>query len=131
MSDEKKADVVELEGFRLEGRLAAPELFVEGWTHFYLGYPTTKILFHSVVEPPSPTRKETRRAQVTIAMPLGVAIQLAQTILAACKTNESVVAQASEQMAKQIKQVLSTISNAQMPPGLIESDLQKPEKRSP
>lgn len=129
MSEADNPNVVDEDKFRLDGRLTAPELFVEGWTHFYLGYPITRFVFHNIVEPPSEGQKELRRAAATLCMPTAVAVQMAQMIIASSKENESLLTQAAEQGAQQLKLALSMVSATAFPPGLTSKEL-SPAKAS-
>ena len=122
MSEAEKSSAVGVQQFSLVGELEAPEVFAEGWTHFYLGYPVTKIRFHTMLEPPGDQSKEVRRVVATLSLPTTVAVQLAQTILAGVKSNEHLLTQAADQAASQLRQLLSTQNEIPSPQALIKKE---------
>lgn len=114
-------NIIEHDTFILDSRTTAPEIYVEGWSQLLIGYPMTKITFHTTVEPANNDHKELRRTATTISMPLAIAVQLAQTILAGCKSAESQIVGAATEATAQLKQMLSLQAEITMPIGTTQA----------
>jgi hypothetical protein len=113
MSEE---DAKEQTDFVLVGRESAPEVYAEGWTHVYFGYPLMKVVFHTVLEPKGgETKKEVRRAVAVVAMPLVTGMQLAHTLISAFKANSRILGGLTDQEAQKVKQILAQLPVAADP----------------
>ena len=119
MNIKQTPNTVENEAFILEGRIAAPEIFVDGWSQVLVGYPLTKVVFHTLVQPSGPDTKEIRKVAMTMTIPLAQAIQFAQTILSYCKNGEQQLAGTAMQQAIQVRDGLKLI-NEIAPPANVE-----------
>jgi hypothetical protein len=88
MTTQKSIDTIENNEFVLTGRLTAQEHFVEGLTQMFFGFPLTKILFHTTIEPKSENAPEMRKASQYLTMPTITVIELAHLILTTAKQSE-------------------------------------------
>lgn len=78
-------DINEKKDFVLLNRASAPEVFIEGVSQVMVGFPLTKIVFHTVVEPKDGKDKEVRRVVQTLSMPTIAAVELAKIITELCR----------------------------------------------
>lgn len=60
---------------------SAPNIFAEGISQVLMGFPNTKVLLHTVVEPGSTERPEVRRAVGWLVMPTATWLEVAQLII--------------------------------------------------
>lgn len=88
MVTHKNLDIVENEQFILTGRLSVEEHFAEGLTHLFFGFPITKVLLHTIIEPQNGSSPEIRKAEQYLTMPTVTAIEFANLILATAKQSE-------------------------------------------
>lgn len=123
MSTKESMDVVEASSFRLEGQLDAPEIYADGFTNLFFGFPNTRVVFHSIVEPPHDGQKEQRRAVLTLTMPTVLALQLAHTMISGTKGNERLLMQTVDQQVKNLKNLVAAQPGTGLPEALIERDL--------
>lgn len=84
----RQYDVSEQQEFVSLGRASSPELFVDGFSQVMIGFPISKIVFHSVIEPKDGKEKEIRKIVQTLTMPTAVAVELAKIISGLCKQSE-------------------------------------------
>lgn len=87
-ANELNPDLIENDQFLLTGRLTAESRHAEGVTQFFFGFPFTKILFHTVLEPKSGINREIRRAEQFLTLQTVTAIELANLILSTAKQAE-------------------------------------------
>jgi hypothetical protein len=111
-------DVLDTDAFTLSGRVSAPEIYADGYSQLLLGFPTTKIVFHSLVEPKTEVdSKEERRVVATLSISTLDAILLATTILAGCKSSEGQLGLGADQYLTRLKATIAQIGEIKMPPG--------------
>jgi hypothetical protein len=122
MSTEKSLDIIDTADFRLEGQVTAPVMYAEGFTNLLFGFPHTRVLFHTLIEPAHRGTKEQRRAVLTLTIPTILAVQLAQTILSGVKGNERLLMQAVDQQVKNLKQLVAAQVTATLPTGIVQED---------
>lgn len=89
MENQKDPDVFVTKGYQLKGRLSAPEQYVDGVSQLYFGYPMTKIVLHTMVEPKNGETLETRKVVQYLTMTTVNAIELANLILNTAKKSEA------------------------------------------
>ena len=87
MAVEKHEKPLEHSNFVLSNRDTAPEIYADGFTHMLVGYPMTKLVLHSLVDPLD-GGKEQRSAVATITMSTVSLLEMAHAILSACKRSE-------------------------------------------
>ena len=82
-------DVIEKDQFLMVGLLSIEENYVDGLTQIAFGFPITKLLLHTVIDPKNQQNaRELRKAKQYLTMPTVAAIQLANLILASAKQSE-------------------------------------------
>lgn len=107
MADQQDIDVHVTKNYQLRGRLSAPENFVDGVSFMFIGYPMTKMLLHTVVEPKNGEHPEIRKAVQYLTMPTVNAIELAEFILNTAKKAEAqLVADLNPTNQKKIRDIL-------------------------
>lgn len=118
MKKSSNLDVMDTDVFTLSGRVSAPEIYADGFSQLLIGFPTTKIIFHSLVEPKTNVNaKEERRVVATLSISTLDAIQLATTILAGFKNAESQLGLGADQYLTRIKAAIAQLGEIKMPPG--------------
>lgn len=88
MTTPENLDVIENDQFFLSGRLSVDSHYIDGLTQIFFGFPHTKVLLHTTLEPKSSTSREIRKAEQFLTMPTIAAIELANIILASAKQSE-------------------------------------------
>ena len=78
-------------GVTLVNRLNVPESYADGLAQLMVGFPITKLVFHSLLEPKQNDGTEVRKATQSLSIPTIAAIEMALLILSACKQNEQVL----------------------------------------
>lgn len=110
MTTQYDFDILENEKFLLKGRLSAEENYVEGVTQFIFGFPNTKILFHTIIEPKNESIPELRKASQYLTMPTVVAIEFAHLVLTTAKQSEDRLMKDLNEGAKdKIKAILKNV----------------------
>lgn len=110
MTSPKQYDITEEKDFLLVNRTSSPEVFVEGVSQVMMGFPLTKIVLHSVVEPKDGTDKEIRRVVQTLSMPTLAALELAKIVLSLCSQSESQLCSMAEvEFSGKLKLLLSGV----------------------
>lgn len=67
----------------------AQELYAEGFAQMLIGFPTSKLLLHTVISTPNPDdQKETRRGVAWIVMPTAALVEMAHLIVSSIKQAE-------------------------------------------
>jgi hypothetical protein len=97
VTNKSNPDLLENEQFLLTGRLSAASRHAEGVTQLFFGFPFTKVLLHTVIEPQSENNREIRKAEQFLTLPTVTAIELANLILGTAK-------QAEEQLLKDLNE---------------------------
>jgi len=118
MKKSSNLDFIDTDSFTLSGRVSAPEIYADGFSQLLLGFPTTKIVFHSLVEPHTEANaKEERRVVATLSLSTMDAIQLATTILAGCKKSEVQLGLGADQYLSRLKAAIAQLGEIKMPSG--------------
>lgn len=81
-------DKYESDQFVLVGRLNALDEHAEGFSQFFFGYPFSKVLFHTIIEPKRSDSKEIRKATQYLTLPTVTAIEFAHMVLSNAKNHE-------------------------------------------
>lgn len=131
-TNELNPDLLENDQFLLTGRLTAPERFAEGVTQYFFGFPFTKILFHTVLEPKSEKNREIRRAEQFLTLPTVVAIELANLILSSAKqVEEPLLRDLSGDTREKVRAILQNYQANNPVEGFESEDLLPPPPPSP
>ncbi len=119
MTTNKDYDTLENTQFILKGRLSANENHAEGVTQLFFGFPFTKVLLHTTIEPQGVDSPEIRRASQYLTLPTVVAIELAHLILSTAKQAEAqLLGDLSGEAKSKISSILQDIRPAQSISGL-------------
>lgn len=99
-------------------RFKVPEIYVDGASQVLMGFPTTKILFHTVIES---GEKEIRRACAMLTMDAPSALELALGILESFRqANDVLLKDAAPSLEKKLKALLERIPNEEIQVGVQE-----------
>jgi hypothetical protein len=110
MTTQKNLDIIENTQFILTGRLSANEHFVEGFTQMFIGFPHTKVLFHTVLEPKGEDSPEIRKASQLMTIPTVTAIEFAHLVLTAAKNfEEQIISNLDDDSKNKIKACLQNV----------------------
>lgn len=100
---------------QIVNRINSPTIFIEGLSQVQLGYPNSYLVLHSRAMPKTATSKERREVGVTLVMPTGALIEMAQTLLGIVRENHtqlttanSVIKEALENMIQKIPDVMTS-----------------------
>lgn len=105
---EVNPDWLESEHFFLMGRSSAAQNYADGITQLFFGFPLTKILFHTVIEPQNGATPEMRKADQYLTIQTVTAIELANLILSTAKQSEDqLLKDINENAREKIKNILS------------------------
>lgn len=110
MPSPNQYDLMEERDFVLVNRTSSPEVFVEGVSQVMMGFPLTKIVLHSVMEPKDGAEKEIRRVVQTLSMPTLAALELAKIVLSLCSQSGSQLTNMAEvEFSAKFKHLLSEV----------------------
>lgn len=124
MQAEKTFDTLENEHFVLKGRLSAEQRFVEGLTQVFFGFPLTKVLFHTVLEPRNGNAPEMRTAVQYLTMPTVTAIEMANLILTTAKHSEELLLKdCNEETANNVRSILNRFQAEGSTKGFTEKEI--------
>lgn len=127
---ELNPDVLESSHFYLTGRLAAADRYAEGLTQLFFGFPFTKMLLHTVIEPQNGSSPEIRKAVQYLTMPTVTAIELANLILSSAKQSEDqLLNDLNENVREKIRNILSNYK-LENPVEGFESEEDTPPRKS-
>lgn len=104
---DKDPDLLVNERFILQGKATAPEVYVDGASQILVGYPMTKIYFHSVVNH-SDTQEKRKVVQV-LTLSTTTAIELANLILSVAKKSNEFLLPMSQSALDQLQTLISDI----------------------
>jgi hypothetical protein len=111
MSQKENLNTIENENFFLEGRLTAPEVYVDGMSHIAIFGGMTKMLLHSIIVPKAGATREIRRGALHLSMSTVSALEMAHFILKAAKSSEPHILNSLDpENAARIKRILDTVS---------------------
>ena len=113
--------VDEVNDLQIVNRINAPTIFIEGLSQIQFGYPNSYVVLHSRVMPKTPTSKERREVGVTLIMPTGALIDMAQTILGIARENQTQVAMANLAVKDSLEILFLKIPDT-MTPGAMKPD---------
>jgi len=113
MTENKDYDVLVNEKFVIKGRLTAENNYAEGVTQLFFGFPFTKVLFHSTIDPPTSNTVEIRKASQYLTLPTVTSIELANMILTAAKNSETKIMNEISGEAK--SRIAAILQNYQVP----------------
>jgi hypothetical protein len=129
---ELNPDVLENDHFHLHGRLSAPNHYVEGITQLFFGYPFTKILLHTVIEPLSGDNPEIRKAEQFLSLPTVAAIEIANLILGSAKqSEEQLLKDLNENARDKVKSILSNYTSEVTFEGYDSEEIAQPSRKTP
>ena len=96
-------DVIEKDQFLMVGLLSIEENYVDGLTQIAFGFPITKLLLHTVIDPKNQQNaRELRKAKQYLTMPTVAAIQLAS----AKQSEERLLKDINENARDEVKAML-------------------------
>lgn len=128
---ELNPDVLESSHFYLTGRLAAVDRYAEGLTQLFFGFPFTKMLLHTVIEPQNGSSPEIRKADQYLTMPTVTAIELANLILSSAKQSEDqLLKDLNENVREKIRNILSNYKLENPVEGFESEEVTPPRKSS-
>jgi len=105
MPRQKSDAQVKTDGFVLD-KTAAPEIFADGVSQVLTGYPVSRVVFHTVLEPAGSGTKELRKASAILTMPTVSLIETARKLLALAKEAEDQLKQFNAEHAAAIRRLL-------------------------
>jgi hypothetical protein len=79
--------------FNLTFPEAVNELFADGFSQLLLGWPVSKVVFHTVRQTPVVGEPENRSVSHVLAVPTPVLLQLAQQVMGSLAQNRAVMEQ--------------------------------------
>ena len=91
--------------FRLKTVQGLPEIYVDGVSALFPGWPNSKVIFHSAY--PSDPGAETRRAVLVLTLPTGTLLEMSRNVLRAFAGNEPDVRKAAEAHLARVEEFLS------------------------
>lgn len=107
MTNQINLDVIENDQFVLVGRLSTEEHYADGTTQIFFGFPVTKVLLHTTIEPKSQGGREIRKAEQYLTIPTVAAIELANLILASAKqSEEQLLRDMNENVKEKVRAIL-------------------------
>ncbi len=113
MARQKPGLGLKTDGFDLD-KTAAPEVFADGISQVLMGYPVSRVVFHTILEPAGSDSRELRRASMILTMPTVALIETARNLLNLAKEAEGQLVQFSSEQAVAIQQLLGdAVSEAQ------------------
>lgn len=115
MSQQNNIDQLDVGPFVLLNKGSAPDIYAEGISHVLLGYPVTKVVFHTMMEPATPQNKEIRKATAVLAIPTVSLIESAQLILQVCKGGVGDLTGFNALQGQKIQDLLSAIEIREQP----------------
>ncbi|MDO8291470.1 MAG: hypothetical protein Q7T29_01180 [Gallionella sp.] len=132
MTTQTNLDVIENDQFVLAGRLSTEAHYADGVTQIVFGFPLTKVLLHTTLEPKNQSAREIRRAEQYLTMPTVAAIELANLILAFAKqSEEQLLRDVNENAKEKVRAILQNyianspvegfVSNKISPPHTVAS----------
>lgn len=108
MPEPTNLNYVEHETFTLVERLNAPDIYADGLTHILVGFPTTKIVFHTTID--KQEEKEIRKVCLNLSLSTLAAVHLANSILSAYKQSEAALMDGLQnQIPVQLKELLADV----------------------
>ena len=95
--------------FHLTGNLSSPEIYAEGIANMMIGFPVSRLVLHTFLEPLADGR-EHRRAVANLTMPTTALLELALNVLRACKSIEPQLMQiASSEAPAKLQEFLNMV----------------------
>lgn len=125
MTTQTNFDVIENDQFVMVGRLSTKDHCVDGFTQIFFGFPFTKILFHSIIEPKNQQNtREIRKAEQYLTMPTVAIIELANLILASAKqSEEQLLKDINENSREQVRAMLQNYNATNSVQGFVSNNL--------
>lgn len=108
--------VIDGGAFLLVGKSSAQEVFSDGISQVLLGYPVSRLVMHTILEPASEEAKEVRRAAVVLTMPTMTLIDTALMILRVCKQGEDQLVGFNSQQGAKISELLAVAETIDLGP---------------
>ena len=100
-------------------RLTAPNVYADGIAQIMIGFPISKIVFHTIYEPKTDSSGEIRKCVQTLSIPTVSALEMARHILGAAKQSEAKLSELfSDETLNKIKGLLVDIPDSVS--GLVE-----------
>lgn len=97
--------------FDLQINDGMPEIFVDGLSQMLLGYPISKLTFHSVVAPAHEGNEiEQRLGVVRIAIPTPVLLEFCRNVLFNAQTSADALSDAGKQIEAQVRRMMDGIN---------------------
>lgn len=88
-----------------------PELFTDGISQLLMGFPISKLTFHSVVTPSeSPEQIEQRKAVLSLAISTPVLLELCRNILFAAQSSLDQLSEGGTRIDAQIRKIMDGVA---------------------
>lgn len=87
-----------------------PEVFSDGLSQLLMGYPVSKLIFHSVTAPALDNGIEQRQGVIRLAIPTPVLLELCRNILSSALSSIDELSEGGKQIDTQVKKILDGVS---------------------
>lgn len=88
-----------------------PEIFTDGISQLLMGFPISKVTFHSVVTAPdSAEQVEQRKAVLSLAMSTPVLLELCRNVLFAAQSSLDELSESGTKVDSQIKKIMEGVA---------------------
>ncbi len=95
---------------------SVPEIFTDGLSQLLMGFPISKLTFHSVVTSPDSTDQiEQRKAVLSLAMSTPVLLELCRNILIAAQSSLEELTESGTKTDTQIRKIMEGVVIATSP----------------
>jgi hypothetical protein len=102
--------VVKAEGFELHQIMEAPNIQIDGLSQVMVGSPMIKLVFHQLVAPSlAQGQLETRKACLILTIPMGEAVNIAESIIGNIKEAEDELDNLQAHQSRRLKNMLKRI----------------------
>lgn len=88
-----------------------PEIFTDGLSQLLMGFPISKLTFHSVVTAPDSTDQiEQRKAVLSLAMSTPVLLELCRNVLIAAQSSLDELTESGTKVDTQIRKIMEGVA---------------------
>lgn len=116
MSDSKSNDIEDIGPFVLRGKGQATEIYSDGLSQFMLGYPLSRLVFHTVNEPATTERKEQRKANLVLTMPTQLLLEAAKLVMDSSAANKDTLLTMSTEQAEKLSATVAQLQQGTAKP---------------
>lgn len=98
-----------------------PEIFTDGVAQLLMGYPISKLTFHSVVtSPDSSSQIEQRKGILSLAMSTPVLLELCRNVLIAAQSSLDELSEGGTKIDSQIRKIMEGVAFTALPSKVIK-----------